>query len=247
VVFPTLLAAGCHHLLHGDQLARALRLHGWPSRLTRPGSVLLSVAETTLGAAGSAGLVVGASVGPVIPLIAALLFSAYAADAVHILRQRAGGRGSQVPCGCGAVDHPVNQWVAVRAVAYVALAGLAALARPALTELAPVVAVTAAVAAVVIGLLLWLLPRTLAIPMTFLSGGAGPPFIVGRRLPGPFGSRAQRDDEVSRNQDPRSFLSGGAGPPFVVGRRLPGPFGSRAQRDDEVSRNQDPRSFSLRP
>jgi hypothetical protein len=176
VVFPTLLAAGCQHLLHADQFARALRLHGWPSRLSRPGSVLLAVAETALGVAGAAGLVVGAAVGPVIPLIAALLFSAYAADAVHILRrgaqgegerQRAGGRGAQVPCGCGAVDHPVNQWVAVRAVAYVALAGLAALPRPTLAELAPVAAVTAAGAAVVIGLLLWLLPRTLAIPVGF--------------------------------------------------------------------------------
>jgi len=166
-VFPTLLAAGSHHLLHGDQLARALRLHDWPSRLTRPGSVLLAVAETTLGAAGSAGLVVGAAVGPVIPLIAALLFSAYAADAVHILRQRAGGWGSQVPCGCGAVDHPVNQWVVVRALAYAGLAGLATLPRPTLAELASAAAVTAASAALVVGLLLWLLPRTLAIPVGF--------------------------------------------------------------------------------
>jgi hypothetical protein len=80
----------------------------------------------------------------------------------------------------------VNQWVVVRALAYAGLAGLATLPRPTLAELAPAAAVTAASAALVVGLLLWLLPRTLAIPVGFLSGGAGPP-------------------RVSRNQDPRSF------------------------------------------
>jgi hypothetical protein len=195
VVFPTLLAAGCHHLLHTDQLAQVLRLHGWSPTLSRPGSVLLALTETTLGAVGATGVVVGAAANPLISLAAAVVFSAYAADAVRVLRwgsqgegerERAGGWGSQVPCGCGAVDHPVNQWVVVRALAYAVLAGLATLPRPTLAELAPAAAVTAASAALVVGLLLWLLPRTLAIPVGFLSGGAGPP-------------------RVSRNQDPRSF------------------------------------------
>jgi hypothetical protein len=209
VVFPTLLAAGCHHLLHTDQLAQVLRLHGWSPTLSRPGSVLLALTETTLGAVGATGVVVGAAANPLISLAAAVVFSAYAADAVRVLRwgsqgegereraggwgsqgegerERAGGWGSQVPCGCGVVDHPVNQWVVVRALAYAGLAGLAALPRPTLAELAPAAAVTAASAALVVGLLLWLLPRTLAIPVGFLSGGAGPP-------------------RVSRNQDPRSF------------------------------------------
>lgn len=164
VVFPTLLAAGCWHLFHTGALARGLALRGWPARLGRPGSVLLAVTEVGLGVAGVAGVAVG-GVHAAVAAAAALLCAAFAADSARILRS--GGRGQAVPCGCGAVDHPVNVWVAVRALAYACLAVVAALAGQSFGALAPVAAISAAAAAAVIGLLLWLLPRTLAIPPGF--------------------------------------------------------------------------------
>ncbi|HSK96009.1 MAG TPA: MauE/DoxX family redox-associated membrane protein [Euzebyales bacterium] len=164
VVFPTLLAAGCWHVFHTGTFARVLALHGWPARLSRPGSVLLAVTEVGLGATGVVG-VAFAGVHPAVAVAAALLCAAYAVDAARILRSGApGGRGPDVPCGCGAVDHPVNVWVAVRATAYACLAVVAAVAGQTVGALAPAAAAMAAGAAMVIGLLLWLLPRTLAIP-----------------------------------------------------------------------------------
>ena len=141
--------------------------------LSGPASVLVAVAETALGAAGVVGVVVTPSTPlagsvalesatPVAAAAAALLFVGYAADAGRLLRAR-----SNAPCGCGASDQPVNQWVVVRAAAYACLGLVAALTRPALGALAPLEAITAIVAAGVIGLLLWLLPRTLAIPQGF--------------------------------------------------------------------------------
>jgi hypothetical protein len=161
VVFPTLLAAGCWHLFHTGRFAQVLRLHGWPARLSRPGSVLLALTETGLGAAGVAG-VAFAGVHPAIAGAAALVCSAYALDAARILRS-----GTRAPCGCGAVDHPVNVWVVVRATAYAFLAVVAAVAGQTVGALAPAATVTAAAAAVAIGLLLWLLPRALTIPAGF--------------------------------------------------------------------------------
>jgi hypothetical protein len=168
VVFPTLLVAGCAHLLHPSRLAEVLRLHGWPAVVSRSGSVLVAVAETAVGAAGAVGVAAGpatpaaGALRPLVAVAAALLFVAYAVDAGRVLRT-----GSDVPCGCGAKDQPVNQWVVVRAAAYACLALAAALPQPGLGDLAPLAAVTAIVAAGVVGLLLWLLPRTLAIPPGF--------------------------------------------------------------------------------
>lgn len=165
VVFPTLLGAGVHHIRHTSRLARVLRLHGWPARLSRPASVLVAVAEAALGAAGVVGVVATLLVEAATPFVAvaaALLFVGYAVDAGRVLRARSGA-----PCGCGAKDQPVNQWVVIRAAAYAGLALVAALPRPGLGDLAPLPAVTAIVAAGVVGLLLWLLPRTLAIPQGF--------------------------------------------------------------------------------
>jgi hypothetical protein len=161
VVFPTLLIAGCAHLLRTGRLARVLVTHGWSTRLSRPVAVLISVAELVLGAAGTAGVVVGSSApaSSVVAVATAVLLVAYAIDAARVLRA-----GVQAPCGCGSADHPVNQWVVIRAGVYACLALGAALPRPALGELALVPMITALVAAVVIGMLLWLLPRTLAIP-----------------------------------------------------------------------------------
>jgi hypothetical protein len=161
VVFATLLAAGCRHLVSPRGRARALRLRGWPVGLSRVGSVLLAVTETSLGAAGLLGVAL-VGVHPAVGLAAALVFAAYAADAARILRS-----GAQAPCGCGAVDHPVTVWVVVRATAYACLAVVAALTGPAIGGLAPAAAGTAVVAAVAIGVPLWLLPRTLAIPAGF--------------------------------------------------------------------------------
>ena len=162
VVFPTLFAAGCHHLLRTGGLARVLRLHGWPAALSRPGAWLVAVAETGIGAAGLAGVAL-TGVHPAVAFAAAALCGAYAIDAARLVRSGA----RETPCGCGAVDHPVNVWVAVRAAAYAGLAIVAALTAPAVGDLGPVAAVTAAGAAVAIGLPLWLLPRTLAIPAGF--------------------------------------------------------------------------------
>jgi hypothetical protein len=161
VVFPTLLIAGCAHVLRTGRLARVLVMHGWSTTLSRPVAVLVAVAELGLGAAGTAGVVVG-SLGPASPVVAvaaAVLLSAYAVDAGRVLRS-----GALVPCGCGPADHPVNQWVVIRAAVYACLALTAVLSRPALGALALVPMITALAAAMVIGLLLWLLPRTLAIP-----------------------------------------------------------------------------------
>jgi hypothetical protein len=161
VVFPTLLIAGCAHVLHTSRLARVLVTHGWSTRSSRPMAVLVAIAELGLGAAGTAGVVVG-SVGPatsVVAVAAAVLLVAYAGDAGRVLRS-----GALVPCGCGPADHPVNQWVVIRAGVYACLALTAVLSRPALGALALVPMITVLVAAVVVGLLLWLLPRTLAIP-----------------------------------------------------------------------------------
>jgi hypothetical protein len=162
VVFPTLLAAGCHHLLHTGRLAQVLRLRGWPALLSRPVAVLLAVVETGLGGSGVVG-VVHTGVHPAVALAAALLCTGFAVDAARLLRAGA----QPQPCGCGAVDHPVNPWVAVRATAYACLAVVAALAGATVGALAPPAAVTAAAAALAIGLPLWLLPRTLAVPAGF--------------------------------------------------------------------------------
>jgi hypothetical protein len=162
VVFPPLLVAGGYHLLRTGRLALVLVTHGWPVKLSRPASVLLAIAEAGLGATGTAGVVLGPVVlpaGPIVAGAAALLFSAYAVETGRVLRS-----GAQVPCGCGAADHPVNQWVVIRAAVYAGLAVAAMASRPALGALAPLHLITALVAATVIGLLVWLLPRTLAIP-----------------------------------------------------------------------------------
>lgn len=162
VVFPTLLVAGGHHALRTGRLAQVLVLHGWPARVSRPASVLVAIAEVGLGAAGVAGVVLGPAGSPVSPIVAgaaALLFVAYAVHAGRVLRS-----GAHVPCGCGPADHPVNQWVVIRATVYACLAVAALPSRPALGALAPIPLITALVAATVIGLLIWLLPRTLAIP-----------------------------------------------------------------------------------
>jgi hypothetical protein len=161
VVFPTLLIAGCAHLLQTGRLAQVLVMHGWSANLSRPVAVLVSVAELGLGAAGTAGVILGpfGPANPIVAVAATVLLSAYAVDAGRVLRS-----GAQVPCGCGPADHPVNQWVVTRAAVYACLAVTAVLSRPALGDLALVPMVTALVAATVIGLLLWLLPRTLAVP-----------------------------------------------------------------------------------
>lgn len=158
VVFPTLLAAGCQHLVRPGRLAAALRPRGWAPALRLPVALAVAVSETALGLAGVAAMVAGRSRAPV-ALAAALLFAAFAADAARALWS-----GTDVPCGCGAAEHPVNQWVVVRTVSYAALSGVAALPGAALVALAALPAVTVLTAAAVIGLLLWLLPRTLAIP-----------------------------------------------------------------------------------
>jgi hypothetical protein len=161
VVFPTLLIAGCAHLLHTGRLARVLVSHGWSATLSRPVAVLVTVAEVGLGAAGTAGVLLGTlgPANPVVAVAATVLLAAYAVDAGRVLRS-----GVRVPCGCGPADHPVNQWVVIRAIVYACLAATAVLSRPALGTLALTPMITALAAAMVIGLLLWLLPRTLAIP-----------------------------------------------------------------------------------
>jgi hypothetical protein len=162
VVFPTLLAAGGQHLLHAGGFARVLRLHGWPAGLSRPGALLVAVSESGLGLAGVAGAA-SDGVHRAVALAAATLCSAFAVDAARLLRPGA----QATPCGCGAVDHPVNVWVVVRAAAYAGLAVVVALTGPAVGTLAPLGVALAAAAAVAIGLPLWLLPRTLAIPAGF--------------------------------------------------------------------------------
>jgi len=162
VVFPTLLAAGCRHLLHTGRLARVLRLRGWPASLSRPVAVLLAVAEVGLGGSGVVG-VLRTGVHPAVGLAAALLCAGFAVDAARVLRAGA----QPQPCGCGAVDHPVNPWVVARATAYACLAAVAALGGHTIGALAPPAAATVAAAAVTIGLPLWLLPRTLAVPAGF--------------------------------------------------------------------------------
>jgi hypothetical protein len=161
VVFPTLLIAGGAHVLQADRLAQVLVMHGWSATLSRPVAVLVSVAELGLGAVGTAGVVVGplGPANPVVAITAAVLVSAYAVDAGRVLRT-----GAPVPCGCGPADHPVNQWVVIRAAVYACLAITTVVSRPALGDLAAIPMITALVAAMVIGLLLWLLPRALAIP-----------------------------------------------------------------------------------
>lgn len=161
VTFPTLLAAGCHHLLHLGRLVAVLRQRGWTAAWARPAGVLVALAEVGLGAAGTVGLMIGPQ-RPIVALAATALFAAYAIDSAAVLRS-----GRQVPCGCGAVDHPVNQWVVVRALAYASLSAVVAAQGPALTVVAPAAVLTVVTAVAVIGLLLWLLPRALAIPPGF--------------------------------------------------------------------------------
>lgn len=161
VTFPTLLAAGCHHLLHLGRLVAVLRQRGWTAAWARPAGVLVALAEVGLGAAGTVGLIIGPQ-RPIVALAATALFAAYAIDSAAVLRS-----GRQVRCGCGAVDHPVNQWVVVRALAYASLSAVAAAQGPALAVVAPAAILTVVTAVAVIGLLLWLLPRALAIPPGF--------------------------------------------------------------------------------
>lgn len=158
VTFPMLLLAGAHHLLRPRRLAGAVRARGWPAAVARPAAVALAVAEVGLGAAGTAGLITGPRTA-LIPAGAAMLLVAYALDTARVVRS-----GARVPCGCGAADHPVNVWVAVRAAAYACLAALATWQGAALLALGAAPALTAITAAAAIGLLLWLLPRALAIP-----------------------------------------------------------------------------------
>jgi hypothetical protein len=161
VTFPTLLAAGCHHLLHLGRLVAVLRHRGWPAAWARPAAALIALAEVVLGCAGTVGLVMGPQ-RAVVAMTAAALFAAYAIDSAVVVRS-----GRQVPCGCGAAEHPVNQWVVVRAVAYSCLSVVAATQGPALAVVAPTAVLTVVTAVVAIGLLLWLLPRALAIPPGF--------------------------------------------------------------------------------
>jgi hypothetical protein len=161
VTFPTLLAAGCHHLLHLGRLVAVLRQRGWTATWARPGGALIALAEVGLGAAGVVGMIIGPP-RAIVAMAATALFAAYAIDAAAVLRS-----GRQVPCGCGAVDHPVNQWVVVRAVAYACLSAVAAAQGSALAVVAPAAVLTVVTSVTVIGLLLWLLPRALAIPPGF--------------------------------------------------------------------------------
>lgn len=161
VTFPTLLAAGYHHLLHLGNLVAVLRQRGWTPSLARPAGVLIALVEVLLGAAGTVGLVVGPQ-RTVVAMAATALFAAYAIDSARVVRS-----GRQVPCGCGAADHPLTQWVVVRAVAYACLSAVSASQGPALAGLVPAAVLTVVAAIAAIGLLLWLLPRTLAIPPGF--------------------------------------------------------------------------------
>jgi hypothetical protein len=122
---------------------------------------MVAMVEVALGAAGTVGLVAGPQ-RVAVALAASALFTVYTIDVARVLRS-----GRQVPCGCGAVDHPVNVWVVVRAAAYACLSAVAVLQGPGLAALAPLALLTVAGAVATIGVLLWLLPRALAIPPGF--------------------------------------------------------------------------------
>ena len=161
VVFATLLAAGTHHLARPGRLAGAVAERGRPPVPSRVVAGVLAVAETLIGLAGLVAVVVGPADARV-SAAAAGLCAVFAVDAARVLRS-----GAAVRCGCGATDHPVNQWVAVRAASYVGLAVVAALPAPPLQVLDPLPALTVVVAVATVGPLLWWLPRTLAVPAGF--------------------------------------------------------------------------------
>jgi hypothetical protein len=161
VTFPTLLMAGGQHLRHPARLDAVLRGRGWPAAWTRPLAVAVAVVEVALGAVGTVGLVAGPQRAAV-ALAGCALFTVYTIDVARVVRS-----GRQAPCGCGAVDLPVNVWVVVRAAAYACLSAVAVLQGPGLAALAPPALLTVAGAVATIGVLLWLLPRALAIPPGF--------------------------------------------------------------------------------
>jgi hypothetical protein len=158
LVFPPLLLAGSLHLVRQRHLVAVLQVHGWPRAAARAGSVVVAVSETVIGAAGVAALVLGASWR--VPAVAAtLLYLGYALYTGRLVRA-----GADVPCGCGTRDHPVTGWVAIRAALYAAASLVAVAAGGTATALDGPTAALVWASGVVIGVLLWLLPRTLAIP-----------------------------------------------------------------------------------
>ncbi|WP_147341054.1 MauE/DoxX family redox-associated membrane protein [Actinomadura logoneensis] len=165
VAVPVVLVPSLAGHLRGRSLGTALRAQAAvPSRLAAAVASLAVAAEAGVLGLLLAGVIVrrtGLVQGAL--AVATVLFTAYAAYAAYVTRTRTG----RVPCGCGGdLSTPMSVWVVVRA------AGLAVLALGgALTPLPDLTGgtVSGVVAGAALGVLLWILPRAMAVPET--AGG----------------------------------------------------------------------------
>ncbi|MGP4110795.1 MauE/DoxX family redox-associated membrane protein [Streptomyces sp. 4N509B] len=170
VVLLTLLAGCASHLTRPAALPDALRRHGvLPRRALTAVAAAVTAAEGLAALAGTAALVTGGR--PALALVlagAAVLFTAYAGYARHVV---ATGRGG--PCGCSRAEVPMSDLVAGRALALalLALAGSALVAGGAAPAAGPAERATVLLAALTFSALLWVLPLAMNDPA---EGGTSP-------------------------------------------------------------------------
>jgi len=153
------LAGVIVHLRSPRGLFDALTAHGLlPASLVRPVSIAVPVAETGLGLAGCAALILGMTTVKLAVMAAlAVLFAGYAG---YLYRVASTGR--DVPCGCSLSREPVNGWTVTRAASFGIAALIAAATTPIVSAPTDVAswAVLAPAAATTL-LLLWTLPAAM--------------------------------------------------------------------------------------
>jgi|FLYL01.1.fsa_nt_gi hypothetical protein len=166
----TALWAGIAHAVDLRGFAAVLRAQGvWPLAATRVLPFVVAFAETALGAAGLAMVVLGI---PRFPgesrLVFGLMTVLYLAFSLLtvLLRQRSPG----APCGCGGGNHSrANGWTTVRGLVLAGCAGSVVVAGSTPFSVLLSVAgwaefVLVAAATVAIGTAVWSLPEALAVP-----------------------------------------------------------------------------------
>jgi hypothetical protein len=158
----TLLFSGYDHARHLPLYDRLVRRQGiWPAGLEPTVVRLATAAEVALGVAAVALLPLERP-----PLLRAVLvaitglYLLYGSFGLWLLRRR-----PAAPCGCSALEHPTNAWVAIRAYALagLALAG-AALSGEVVRPDASLAFLTILLMSTGLGELIWMLPAAMHDP-----------------------------------------------------------------------------------
>ena len=172
VVAGMLAFAGVRHTLHPTRLRDEIAAQRvLPAFLQGPIALSVSVFELTLALACALPLVDDASA---IGYAAATgLFVSYGTYTAYLVRYR-----PDAPCGCAGSMAPASVWAVVRAAVLAALAVITFIGEPSLVPItgAGQQSVISLLAAGAIGLTLWHLPHTLALPtvdMPVVSGREG--------------------------------------------------------------------------